>query len=92
MNAKENLGSAGAASKADVLPTDTLATLQGFDQNQSQIRQNGSSCRLTNKPTVVKFWGKLVPCLCLATLQESDAWANQYPNMNVVSVVSQVIW
>ncbi len=87
MNAKENTGSARAASKSDVLPTDTLATLQGLSQINPKLGKMGRHVIDPNKPTVVKFWASWCP-LCLATLQESDAWAKQYPNMNVVSVVS----
>ena len=87
MNAKENTGSARATSKADVLPTDTLATLQGLSQINPKLGKMGRHVIDPNKPTVVKFWASWCP-LCLTTLQESDAWAKQYPNMNVVSVVS----
>lgn len=90
MNAKESAthtNSQGESTAKNVLPIDTLATLQGLPQINPKLAKTGKAVIDPNKPTVVKFWASWCP-LCLATLKESDDWAKQYPNMNVISMVS----
>lgn len=72
-------------STQDVLPSQTLATLQSLPN--ANIYQTNKSVIDPNRPTIVKFWASWCPS-CLATLQESDDWAKKYPNMNVISVAS----
>ncbi len=90
MNAKEfaqHQTNLGEKQNQSVLPSDTLATLQGFTQINPNLAKTGKTVIDPNKPTIVKFWASWCP-LCLATLKESNDWAKQYPNMNVISVVS----
>lgn len=87
MNAKESHNVQNASTNEAVLPTNTLATLQGLSQINTKLGANGKAVIDPNKPTVVKFWASWCP-LCLATLKESDTWAKNYPNMNVISVAS----
>ena len=76
-------------SKRDLLPNATLATLQRLPQANPYHKNaaNPTHGIDPNKPTVVKFWASWCP-LCLATLQEANDWAKQYPQINVISVVS----
>ena len=72
-----------------LLPSATLATLQRLPQANPYHKNaaNPTHGIDPNKPTVVKFWASWCP-LCLATLQEANDWAKQYPQINVISVVS----
>lgn len=76
-------------SKRDLLPNATLTTLQRLPQANPYYKNttNQNNDIDPNKPTVVKFWASWCP-LCLATLQEANDWAKQYPQINVISVVS----
>ncbi len=67
------------------LPSDTLKKLQTLPQLNPAL--NASQVLDPNKPTVVKFWASWCP-LCLAGLAPTNDWAKNYPDMNIVSVVS----
>ncbi len=75
------------ATNQDVLPSDTLTTLKGLAQINPELGQTGATVINPSKPTVIKFWASWCP-LCLASLQETNEWAKNYPNLNLITVAS----
>lgn len=79
----------GITNNREMLPKDTLSTLQQLPQINPKLANQGKQIIDPNKPTIIKFWASWCP-LCLASLQENQAWRTNpnFTDMNIVSVAS----
>lgn len=79
----------GITDSRDMLPNAVLSQLKQMPQLTDNLGATGANVIDTNKPTLVKFWASWCP-LCLASLQETQDWANnpEFKDMNIVTVAS----